>query len=190
MAIRKNQISSDPHYFHENILKYEAMMRFRGGVFQTIEEMNDALVAAHNEHADDKTTSFILGDFCFGYGKKGMARTAEILSQLNGKIILVGGNHDHKNTRSIFKEQNHEVYDYYEFRDFETLVVMSHYPFAVWNKSHHGSVMMHGHSHGTYKAPGGRIIDVGWDVHGRVLDLHEAYEMAMNIQVYRENDHH
>ena len=189
LAIDK-QITSDPHFFHDNILRFSGMMKHRGSVYETVEQMNNALVAGFNEKADEKTVSFILGDFCFGYGKKGRERTAEILDQLVGHIILVGGNHDHKNTKDIFREQGHDVYDYYEFRDYENLIVMSHYPMGVWNKSHHGSVMMHGHCHGTYKAPGGRILDVGWDVHGRVLGLKEAYAMMMKVPVYLGNDHH
>lgn len=184
------QITSDPHFFHEKILTYPAMMRFRGGLFSTIEEMNEAIIDSFNKKADDKTESYILGDFCFGYGKKGRERTAEVLNRLKGKIILIGGNHDHANTRDIFREMGHEVHDYVEVRDFENMICMSHYPFRVWNKSHYGSVMMHGHCHGTLQGATGRILDVGWDVHGKVLDLREAYNLAIKNDICRANDHH
>ena len=51
-------------------------------------------------------------------------------------------------------------------------IVLSHYPFLTWNKSHHGSWNLHGHSHGsliTSRPDSGhpaRRLDVGVDVWG------------------------
>ena len=43
---------------------------------------------------------------------------------------------------------------------------MSHYPMMAWNRHHDGSIMLHGHCHGSMTYPfTGRILDVGVDVH-------------------------
>lgn len=56
------------------------------------------------------------------------------------------------------------------------------------DKSHYGSVFLHGHCHGSYSAKG-RILDVGWDVHGRILELPEAYQMCMEKDIFTADGH-
>ena len=86
--------------------------------------------------------------------------------RLNGRIILIKGNHDKQKDINKYSDLLEGVYDYkeinYEYKDFHYHIVMSHYPFGSWNRSFHGSIMLHGHSHGRYKAEG-RIFDVGID---------------------------
>ena len=50
---------ADPHFGHENILK------MCGRPFDTIEEMNEAMIAAWNERVTGNDTVFILGDLFF-----------------------------------------------------------------------------------------------------------------------------
>jgi calcineurin-like phosphoesterase family protein len=151
--------------------------------------MNAGIVKIWNSTVKPGDTVYHLGDVVLAYGKKEEKALYSFLEQVNGNIILLNGNHDHRKTRDIFKEFGHTVgLDYLEINSFDTKIVMSHYPHAVWNKCHHGSVMLHGHSHGSYSAPG-RILDVGWDVHGRVLTLNEAYDIAMSKPVAK-TDHH
>lgn len=182
------RITSDLHFWHSNILNFEKMKRFRGDMYKSVEEMNEDIIRKFNAGVQKGTTTFILGDVCFGRGKQVISRLDNILDQLLGDIILIRGNHDNREATNVFKIYGHKVHEYYEIDDYETKICMSHYPFGAWNKGHFGSVMLHGHSHGSYHAPG-RILDVGWDVHGRVLGLSEAYEMAMAKEIYTA-DHH
>lgn len=81
--------SSDHHFFHRNILKYEAQAR----PFTTLEEMHHHLITAWNTvvSADDEV--FYLGDFAMA-SRRQQAQVAEIVKQLNGRKTLIRGNHD------------------------------------------------------------------------------------------------
>lgn len=187
-------ITSDTHDSHKNILGFESCDKYRYDLYgpktdpESVMRMNAGIVKIWNSTVKQGDTVYHLGDVSLAYGKKAEDALRRFLDQVYGHIILLRGNHDHRLTRKIFLEYGHEVTDYVETEIEGNKVVMSHYPFAVWNKCHHGSVMLHGHSHGSYSAPG-RILDVGWDVHGRVLTLKEAYDMAMSKPVAK-TDHH
>jgi calcineurin-like phosphoesterase family protein len=58
---------------------------------------------------------------------------------------------------------------------------------TFWNKAHYGSVMLHGHCHGTHQATG-RSIDVGYDAHGRILLLDEAIAMCNAKPIHEKFD--
>lgn len=189
-----DHITSDTHFWHNNILGFPSCNKFRYDLYgskedpESVGKMNEDMVKTWNKHVKPEDTVYHLGDFVISYGEKLETRTFGILKQLNGKIVLINGNHDNHVTKRIFNFLGHEVLDYKELNlstgKEKVKVCMSHYPFASWNKAHHGSVMLHGHSHGSYTAPGGRILDVGWDVHGRPLKMQEAVKMAMKIPVY------
>lgn len=189
-----DHITSDTHWWHNNILGFPSCDRYRKDLYGSKEDpesvirMNDDMVKTWNRHVKPDDVVAHLGDFVIAYGKHVEPKVRDILSRINGKIILVSGNHDNYATKRIFRELGHEVVDYKEI-DFNTgkekvRVCMSHYAFASWNKAHHGSVMLHGHSHGSYEAPGGRIMDVGWDVHGRPLTMREAVLMCLEKPIY------
>lgn len=189
-----NHVTSDTHWWHTNILGFPSCDKFRKDLYgpkedrESLYAMNEGMIKIWNKHVKPDDVVAHLGDFVIAYGRYTEPRTREILEKLNGKIILVCGNHDNHVTKRIFREFGHDVVDYKEI-DFSTgkekvKVCMSHYPFGSWNKAHHGSVMFHGHSHGSYTAPGGRIMDVGWDVHGRPLTMREAVLMCLAKPIY------
>jgi calcineurin-like phosphoesterase family protein len=62
LHIEKGFVTSDPHYFHKNILKYQADTR----PYATVEEMNEALIARHNAKIGPHDHVWIIGDFSFG----------------------------------------------------------------------------------------------------------------------------
>ena len=77
-------VISDTHFGHENIIQY------CNRPFKTVEEMDNVLIKNWNETVSNKDVVVHLGDFALC--SKKMAR--EICSQLNGKKILIKGNHD------------------------------------------------------------------------------------------------
>lgn len=76
--------TADLHLGHRNIIDYCSRP------FRDVEEMNDALVARWNEvvGADDEVV--VLGDFALGR----IAETLPLAQCLNGRKVLVAGNHD------------------------------------------------------------------------------------------------
>ena len=88
-----------------------------------------------------------------------------MISKLNGKKILVKGNHDKKDDLELFEE----------ICDFKTVSLnglyfaLMYYPMLSWPKKNSGSIQLHGHIHAheeynlQNKADGIRRYDVGVD---------------------------
>lgn len=115
------------------------------------------MIEKWNKDVNINDEVYCLGDFSLG--KPGV--TIEILRQLNGKIHLIKGNHDHwVNSDTILYLES--VQNYKELKHDKKTVVMFHYPIYEWNKMHYGSYHLYGHVHGRTKIPG-RAMDVGID---------------------------
>ena len=91
---------ADTHFGEERIRKYE------NRPFENVAEMDRKLICRWNDKVSPEDTVFILGDF----GADGYE--AKILSQLNGKKILVKGNHDGKSNEEYRAFGFSEVYDF------------------------------------------------------------------------------
>jgi calcineurin-like phosphoesterase family protein len=122
--------------------------------------MDSEMIYRWNSVVRKNDVVFHLGDFAF-------ASTLEIellLSKLNGNIQFVPGNHD----RQLLKVRSACILKpIHEIKIDECFITLCHYPMISWNRSFHGSFMLHGHSHGTatYPYPNSRILDVGVDCH-------------------------
>jgi calcineurin-like phosphoesterase family protein len=140
--------------------------------WESIAKMNDYIITKINEVVKRDDVLWHLGDFCFS-PKNSIEEYAEKhTKRINCKnIYLTWGNHDDKKISKFFKE----CHERYEFNYKQKHIVLSHYAQAVWNKSHHGSWMLYGHSHATAedwleKAMPGRLsMDVGIDNIYRIL---------------------
>lgn len=88
---RKRFFTSDQHFGHANILKYEDEMRrdAHGNRFSSIEKMNDYLVDQWNATVAEGDLVYCLGDFCYKF-----QYMCDVLPFLNGEEILITGNHD------------------------------------------------------------------------------------------------
>src|SRR4051812_35690521 len=82
----KLYFSSDPHYFHKNILKYCHRP------FADAPEMDNELVRLWNETVPVDGTVCLLGDLAMGGAKP----LLPIIKRLNGRKFLVPGNHDNR----------------------------------------------------------------------------------------------
>jgi calcineurin-like phosphoesterase family protein len=81
---RNTFVTSDQHLGHYNIIKY------CNRPFETLDEMNETLIANWNNTIKPNDTVFFLGDLAFGKNSK----TDHWINQLNGNIIFFRGNHD------------------------------------------------------------------------------------------------
>lgn len=77
-------VISDTHFGHE------AIIRYCNRPFTSVEEMDQTMIKRWNETVSNSDIVIHLGDFAL-YGKD---RIKEIVKQLNGKKILIMGNHD------------------------------------------------------------------------------------------------
>ena len=172
----KTYITSDLHFGHTNIMKFCPVTRARFN--NDVEYMNEAMIKEWNEIVEPEDTVYILGDVAFMPATK----AAVLLKRMNGRKILIEGNHDNKALKDInFQKAFAEVHKYLEIVHNGTKVCMFHYPIAEWNQMHRGSVHFHGHLHGNPNGLDGyRALDVGMDATGWiVLEMDDAVRRAM-----------
>ncbi len=135
-------LTSDLHLGHENIL------RLCNRPFGDIEEMNEVIIHNWNRKVRGRDTVYILGDVV--WDKK---RVAYYMEQLNGKKILVTGNHD---VTWMKKAENQALFEavtpYLETHLNGHPVTLCHYPMLEWKGSredppHRIGYHIHGHIH-------------------------------------------
>lgn len=114
--------TSDLHFNHQNILKYEPVSR----PFETVEEMNEVLIKNWNDRVHSKDTVYVLGDLSMGSYDK----IAPLIKRLNGKIILVRGNHDTPKRIEVYKSLGIEVQDIAYIRYKGRFFILCHFPIA------------------------------------------------------------
>lgn len=90
MRMSKTWVAADHHFGHKNILNFMdgngALIR--GSVFKDIEDHDDTLVSNHNALVDPADRVYLLGDVAIN------RRSVSTLGRLNGRLVLVKGNHD------------------------------------------------------------------------------------------------
>jgi len=163
--------TSDTHFSHANILKH------CNRPFSSVEAMDQDMASRWNSTVGKDDTVYILGDFAW-------KNHAHWIHALNGNKILVFGNHD-KMAESVYRSFT-KVYGGPKQPGIcqNTLggkyMVMCHYPLYTWNGRWHDSVCLSAHTHGRYRparpgeTSGGLILEVGWDLYGRPIELQEV----------------
>jgi len=169
--------TSDTHFGHTNIIKY------CNRPFKDVTEMDEALIANWNSVVKQNDDIYHLGDFGFAT----VERIQRIVNRLNGKKHLIFGNHD----KHMAQIKGFESKQYYlEITVDKQKIILCHYAMRVWNKSHHGSIMLFGHSHGNL--PGtNQSLDVGtdpWNYFPTNLDL--IRQRLKTLPAYKSEDHH
>jgi len=211
--------TSDTHYGHKNIVRgtseWESVQRVRD--FDTVEGMNEDMIFKFNSLVKPDDELWHLGDWSFG----GHANIKIFRERINCKNIhLIFGNHDqhiepiNSPYRSLFlscdyyKELSFKIHAANAGKYGKTHIILSHYAMRVWNRSHHGSIMLYGHSHGTldelspnitnptwvgdqYFIRNFRTMDVGVDTNNLYpYHLDEIISIMKNRDVCMEVDHH
>jgi len=177
MTMNKTWITADIHFDHTNILKFCAKSR----PFYDVEEMNDTIIKNWNGMIAVNDLVYILGDVAFCNAEKAV----RLLKRLNGRKILVRGNHDVKllkdgNFRACFDQ----IEDYLEIGFNGSRLVMFHFPIWEWDRMHHGAIHFHGHCHGRKTNIPGRIFDVAMDANNCLPHLmDDAIAKALRFPV-------
>ena len=149
-------VIADTHFGHANIIKYS------NRPFSNVHDMDEKMIAEWNYRVKTDDDVYHLGDFAF----LPFPKLKNLLYRLNGNIHLMLGNHDKeitKNRNELLKQGKFVTIQHYrELKTDNHMLVLFHYGQRVWNKSHHGSIHLYGHSHGSLP-PHGKSVDVGVD---------------------------
>ena len=166
--------TSDLHLGHVNIIRYCHRP------FADVDEMNECLIQRWNETVTPTDEVWVLGDFALGQ----IAHTLPMALRLNGRKILVTGNHDRcweagRHSSKRWVEQYHEagfdevLHGAVPIRLGPYDALACHLPyqgdshdddrFVAQRPADHGHVLLHGHVHDSWKI-NGRQINVGTDV--------------------------
>ncbi len=160
--------SSDAHYGHKGVIEF--CQRPWGDV----ERMDNALMGLWNSVVKPEDTIYVLGDFSF-HNPSGTAKIAQVL---NGKKILVAGNHDKCSRTQYLAMGFQDVFQELVLNLLGKRLRLSHYPYwpeAPENepayelrypnlrpKRDPDEYLLHGHVHKAWKVSG-RQINVGVD---------------------------
>ena len=171
---RKVWITSDTHYGHKNICRGVTSWRLPDGSipinktrdFDTIEEMNEAIVDGINSVVGQDDVLIHLGDFSFG----GFENIQKFRDRIICKEIhLILGNHDTHiennkgGVQELFTSVNHYTRLLYKNKTF----VLFHFPISSWDSLNKGHIHLHGHVHlpTNLRFGKGKKMDVGMDGH-------------------------
>jgi calcineurin-like phosphoesterase family protein len=152
--------TSDFHLNHANIIKYAERP------FVSVGEMDDTIIDNTNQMVGVNDTLVYGGDWCFAYRGQDIRTVAEgFRKRINCRnIYYIYGNHDKKVKGALFASLWKGTYDLVEFDYLEQRVIACHFALRVWDKSHHGSIHLYGHSHASLADdPHARSMDVGVD---------------------------
>ena len=157
--------TADTHFGHANIIHH------CNRPFGSVQEMDEALIASINTHVAETDTLYHLGDFAFR-GNDPAAYRGRIRCR---SIVLILGNHDPQTLAGVTKPEFSSLFAGVHsllrikpsLDDAAQQIMLCHYAMRVWDKVHHGSWHLFGHSHGTLPDdPGARSWDVGVDANG------------------------
>lgn len=185
--------TSDLHFSHKNILKYTDRIAQMGLDVENVnlEEMNQWIIDKWNSRIQKKDIVYILGDFSFANPEE----TKKILEKLKGEKHLIRGNHDGSLRglenyfvsssdikETVFKKNN------FDFLEENIGVIMCHYPMLTWNGRMYGTLMLHGHCHGSLDAFNSKSeelrLDIGIDgklANYDIVSLEQVYTTMKNI---------
>lgn len=210
--------SSDPHYFHKNVI------RMCNRPFSGLKEMHEHMIDNWNRRVKPNEKVYMLGDFAFS----GWTLTKKVVERLNGHKILILGNHDlapHKMLMTGFQEVHENIYIdigaqrrvYLSHFPFHPMVsyekppslAYDHYPEPIIKYPEHWAKvdtrymhkrivddgkmwLIHGHVHNAWKQ-NGRQINVGVDVWDFKPVPHEKILQIMDagpkFEGKTDNDH-
>jgi calcineurin-like phosphoesterase family protein len=143
--------TSDLHFWHKNICKY------CNRPYESVEEMNEAIIQNWNAVVQEDDVVFVLGDLCFC----GIEKLRLLISQLKGNIFLIQGNHDSDKVVNKLYEEG-LIKDYFKLLEVTIVndeecpnqqLTLCHFPMIDWYNKEKGAWMVHGHQHQLPETP-------------------------------------
>lgn len=174
------------HFFHTNILKY------CNRPFADSSIMNYELIKRWNEKIGPDDVVYHLGDFALGCKEH---QLNGIISQLNfGHMHVCSGNHEKCFSEWYYKNKPNNVSFYGSYLETKLLgrdFTLCHYAMKIWNRKHHKSLHLYGHSHNTLVEDNeARSMDVGVDTNNfypyALSDILKYLDKKIDVPI----DHH
>lgn len=128
-----NYYIGDIHLFHKNVTNEGT--NFDNRPFDTMEEMHEVIKNNWNSRVTGSDHVYIVGDMCWQHNESSIS----LVAQLKGSKHLILGNHDDVRDQR-YRQLFNEIVPYKETEDVidgkKYSVVMTHFPFAFWNRQH------------------------------------------------------
>ena len=161
--------------------------------------MDEYLIYLWNKTVTPDDEIYNLGDFSF---YNSVEKIKQILTRLNGKHSLILGNHDNliNENKDLFKNRYkndgnlllEEILNYkrlvVKINDKKEKFILFHYPILEWDSQDHGSILLYGHLHDNLANLKGRALNMGYDLHGKILSVYDVIEFVKDIKTL-ENHH-
>jgi calcineurin-like phosphoesterase family protein len=193
--------TSDTHFGHTNIAGPK-ISNWSSGYrdFNSVHEMNMALVNGINKYVKEDDILYHLGDWSFG-GVHNILQFRNLIICKNVHLIL--GNHDQHIVDKEIKyhdtsfnpiELFTSVQDVLTLDIGKTKLFLSHYSHRVWLGSHKGVIHLYGHSHGSIPDYG-KSMDIGVDVAFKKFSEYRPFNIGditniMSKRTIEKIDHH
>lgn len=183
--------TSDLHFFHNLILK-----KYRSES-PSLQEMHEKMIIQWNKQVKSRDMVYIIGDVSFGRWEE----TKEVLSKLNGRKVLIRGNHDDRFDSAQWVSLGFEdVRDVLVIKKETEKWMLCHYPYsspfrfffyylkdrfftkrgsANYYKlyySYKGCKLLHGHHH-TGPVYNHDQVNVAWDIHRKLLNENDIKDI-------------
>jgi len=171
--------TSDFHLDHKNILQYSHRP------YPSVVEMAGMFIHNTNKLINKGDILYFLGDWSLNKS------AVPLISKINCPVHFIFGNHDKSNRKLITSLDN--VVSYGDIIEThigpeKTSVTLCHYAMITFNKSHHGALNIHGHSHGDLQESYNRL-DVGIDNAAKLLGEYRPFtEAEVLSQISRINE--
>jgi calcineurin-like phosphoesterase family protein len=154
--------TSDNHYFHENIIRYCHRP------FDGYESMNNEMIRRWNSVVNQDDIGIFVGDISASL-KGRTSELRDVIGSLNGRKILIRGNHDHQSDDWYVESGFLKVVEFAKFGE----VALSHYPIpSLERRGVRGEDLFGDFSH---------------IVHGHVHEPGPNFERHFNVAVDRNN---
>lgn len=173
--------TADLHLWHQSMMSERFNLQSRRSRWSDVETMNDDLTREWRQTVGAHDVIYHVGDLFHRCGKQ---KVLDVLHDLSGHWILLSpGNHDEKLLGKLHRQG--ELPDNVKLLPKGPVmldipihghpVFLSHYPPSLcpeFQDLPKDAIFLHGHSHGQgQQQHPNRALDVGWDVHERILSF-------------------
>lgn len=175
--------SSDFHLGHRNII------RFDNRPYENVEEMDNAIMKSCMTTLKPDDNFYYLGDWSLGNRLHGETHLATLKSS-GANLFFIKGNHDKRETIKLYEKYGEYLGEQKKIMIDGQEIVLNHYCMLIWDKSHHGSWHLYGHSHhGLPVWTDSKKLDVGWNGYYKLLSFTDVKGM-MAGKTWKPIDHH